>query len=76
MLIHCLKFLNFLKSVHTFQMENDKHRLLFAQRKMEFLEDFGDSIAALSAAQESHAKIAAQVIYGLTLVVVYGSVAR
>ena len=43
------------------QMENDKHRLLFAQRKMEFLEDFGDSIAALSAAQESHAKIAAQV---------------
>ena len=44
-----------------FQMENDKHKLLFAQRKMEFLEDFGDSIAALSVAQESHAKIAAQV---------------
>ena len=42
-------------------MENDKHKLLFAQRKMEFLEDFGDSIAALSVAQESHAKIAAQV---------------
>ena len=46
-----------------FQMENDKHRLLFAQRKMEFLEDFGDSIAALSEAQESHAKIAAQVMH-------------
>ena len=44
-----------------FQMENDKHKLLFVQRKMEFLEDFGDSIAALSVAQESHAKIAAQV---------------
>ena len=60
------------KSHLAFQMENDKHRLLFAQRKMEFLEDFGDSIAALSAAQESHAKIAAQVIYGLPLIAVYG----
>ena len=49
-------------------MENDKHRLLFAQRKMEFLEDFGDSIAALSEAQESHAKIAAQVMYTQVLV--------
>ena len=54
------------------QMENDKHRLLFAQRKMEFLEDFGDSIAALSAAQESHAKIAAQVSEYPSLIEVCG----
>ena len=33
-------------------MENDKHKLLFAQRKAEFLQDFGEDVTALEAAEK------------------------
>lgn len=39
------------------KMLSDKHRLLFSQRKAEFLEDFGSNIADLLRAQASHAKL-------------------
>ena len=39
---------------HSFQAEglSDKHKLLFAQRKAEFLQDFGEDVAALDAAEK------------------------
>ena len=39
---------------HSFQAEglSDKHKLLFAQRKAEFLQDFGEDVAALEAAEK------------------------
>ncbi len=43
------------------KMESVKHRLLFSQRKVEFLEDFGTSIAALTSAQEAHSKLTAEI---------------
>lgn len=39
-------------------VKEPKQELLFSQRKVEFLEDFGFDVEALSAAQEAHAKIA------------------
>ncbi len=36
---------------------NEKHRLLFSQRKSEFLEEFGSNISELLAAQTAHAKL-------------------
>ena len=39
------------------KMLRDKHRLLFSQRKAEFLEDFGSNIGDLLQAQASHAKL-------------------
>ncbi len=38
-----------------------KHKLLFSQRKVEFLEDFGSDIKQLLAAQERHSKLAAEI---------------
>merc|ERR1719186_841067 len=35
----------------------DKHKLLFSQRKVEFLEDFGSDITALQAAKTKHEEI-------------------
>ena len=31
---------------------SDKHKLLFAQRKAEFLQDFGEDVSALEAAEK------------------------
>ena len=40
--------------MYLFQAEglSDKHKLLFAQRKAEFLQDFGDDVSALEAAEK------------------------
>ena len=44
----------FMINEHSFQAEglSDKHKLLFAQRKAEFLQDFGEDVAALDAAEK------------------------
>ena len=34
-----------------------KHRLLFSQRRLDFLEDFGDNIDEVLKAQDEHAKL-------------------
>jgi len=39
----------------------NKHRLLFSQRRVEFLEDFGTDIGQLMAAQDSHNKLTAEI---------------
>ena len=38
-----------------------KHKLLFSNRRVEFLEDFGTDISQLVAAQESHSKLTAEI---------------
>ena len=42
------------------KMLSDKHRLLFSQRKSEFLEEFGSSISELLAAQAAHSKLSVE----------------
>merc|ERR1712213_286493 len=38
-----------------------KHRLLFSQRRLDFLEDFGDNIDEVLKAQDEHAKLKIEV---------------
>jgi pre-mRNA-processing factor 39 len=42
------------------KMLSDKHRLLFSQRKSEFLEEFGSSISELLIAQAAHSKLSVE----------------